>query len=796
MSYCKNKKKYIIILLLITVFLCQDAGLGLVAASNLCVLAKESVFQKEDSQVTGDSQAMGKQAEQYDVVNRGDKLFAKARDRQTKEHLGEMELDLIAVVTPEMALPLKVLVHDEEGGYIIERIISLFSRYRELQRLRIYAYDNLFSDLFGFSYPQGQLIGRHRSLTRNIIAVFHELLHFLFARGFFYLQKEGQILQITFGREGTVTLDVSRALTGLADDEEEWVYWPDWRMNLWDNQHYLFRLLQRQIFAENDRKLTTKMQAIQRIRDSLVARIAEQGGKIPFIDYMQEVLYSENGYYSAGAVEISGSGDFSTYSEEKEFGYCLAKQLQEMWDKMGRPEKFSVVEMGAGNGSLARNIISFMRLNAPSLYEALDYVIIEISSELVDKKQKPRLAEYREKVRWVKGNALEMSQLEEIEGVFLSNELVDEFPVHRVKKVNGEFKEIYVTYRGGRFQDTLGELSSWELRRYVEGLAVELPEGAEIPVNLNINRWQQEIASRLKRGFVVTIDYGGKLEEIIIGTKHAVWNRQYSEMEKLYIMLLCDLTASVNFLDIVRSGQRQGLALQGFVLQRDFLWSLGIVEMDISEELEQEVATQMGYRVLVQRKDMPAETWFRSLRKNKHYRFPYKADVRLVLPLGTDQSEFIVFADPLTDREIDSRLFAAGEQALRNHLEGFLGHYSDSEFCGIRDAETGGFTEDGRYQVQFTREQLQSVIVRDQFGQVIFDGSKYFAANPQALKQLVLDYDKYVGHYATRLDLRREDIKPIYYKYYLTAAGKLTVTDWQDRAAGTADLPEQIAHSV
>jgi len=91
---------------------------------------------------------------------------------------------------------------------------------------------------------------------------------------------------------------------------------------------------------------------------------------------------------------------------------------------------------------------------------------------------------------------------------------------------------------------------------------------------------------------------------------------------------------------------------------------------------------------------------------------------------------------------------------------------------------------------------LQSVIVRDQFGQVIFDGSKYFAANPQALKQLVLDYDKYVGHYATRLDLRREDIKPIYYKYYLTAAGKLTVTDWQDRAAGTADLPEQIAHSV
>ncbi|MFA4992199.1 MAG: SAM-dependent methyltransferase, partial [Candidatus Omnitrophota bacterium] len=93
----------------------------------------------------------------------------------------------------------------------------------------------------------------------------------------------------------------------------------------------------------------------------------EREGKITFEEFMKTALYSENGYYYGGNAYITNGfglkGDFFTLPERgfKTFGPAIAEQLVEMWKTMGEPSVFPVVEMGAGNGTLAKTVLAHLR---------------------------------------------------------------------------------------------------------------------------------------------------------------------------------------------------------------------------------------------------------------------------------------------------------------------------------------------------------------------------------------------------------------------------------------------------
>src|SRR5690606_12680031 len=95
-----------------------------------------------------------------------------------------------------------------------------------------------------------------------------------------------------------------------------------------------------------------------------------------------------------------------------------------------------------------------------------------------------------------------------------SNELVDAFPVHRVKLVEGELKEIYVDYRDGKLVEALGPLSDPRLGEYFPFLGFELQEGQEAEINLLALDWLAHIGRYLSCGFVLTIDYGYEVKEL------------------------------------------------------------------------------------------------------------------------------------------------------------------------------------------------------------------------------------------------------------------------------------------
>lgn len=344
-----------------------------------------------------------------------------------------------------------------------------------------------------------------------------------------------------------------------------------------------------------------------------IAQQIRQDGPISFSDFMERCLYDpEHGYYTAKCDAIGASGDFYTSATlSPVFGALLAKQLEEMWVQMGyRP--FTIVEYGAGTGQLCQDIMSCLETNA-KMYADLRYCIIEKSPAMC------RIAKdlLSDKVQWYDS----ISDISDLNGCILSNELVDNFAVHRVVMAQ-ELMEIYVDYQDG-FSEALFPARS-ELKNYLSELKIQLPKGYHTEINLEALDWITQVASCLKSGYVMTIDYGDRNAELYKpgrskGTllcyyKHAVNDSFYEHIGHQ------DITSFVNFSALSHWGKENGLSAVGFSDQRCFLISLGFREQllkILSQEQDVILAAQkainisrillmdMGskYKVLIQEKE-------------------------------------------------------------------------------------------------------------------------------------------------------------------------------------------------
>ena len=110
----------------------------------------------------------------------------------------------------------------------------------------------------------------------------------------------------------------------------------------------------------------------------LRARIAARG-PIPFREFMAEALYHpRHGYYTSGRAVIGRKGDFFTnVSVGPLFGRLLARQFAEVWQRLGEPAQFTIVEQGAHGGDFAGDVLAGLREFAPACFAAATYRIVE-----------------------------------------------------------------------------------------------------------------------------------------------------------------------------------------------------------------------------------------------------------------------------------------------------------------------------------------------------------------------------------------------------------------------------------
>lgn len=325
---------------------------------------------------------------------------------------------------------------------------------------------------------------------------------------------------------------------------------------------------------------------------------------------MEIALYhSEFGYYARAAQRSGRAGDFFTSVDVGAmFGDLLEIQVAEMaeilaattaegaghsekiTDVPGRPAAhvFDLVEAGAGSGRLSTDILHAARRRHPDLFKRTKLHLVD-ASPTARGAQPATLGEAGERL----GSSAAQLPLS-FDGVLIANELLDAFPVHQVVMRPGGLREVYVDLAADSGHGSAphpplvtreGPLSTPALAEYLRRLDITLEPGWRVEINLRAVDWIREAAQRLRRGFIILIDYGHEAVDLY-GVAHAggtlaTFTRHTmagAESAPAAPWLMTpgaqDITAHVDFTTVRDTAEAEGLATLGFLDQTYFLMGL------------------------------------------------------------------------------------------------------------------------------------------------------------------------------------------------------------------------------
>lgn len=280
-------------------------------------------------------------------------------------------------------------------------------------------------------------------------------------------------------------------------------------------------------------------------------------GPITFAAFMEAALYDpDHGFYARAA--IGRDGHFVTSPHVSTvFGDLLARQLAECWERLGRPDPFTVVELGAGDGTLARRVLRAVT-PVPELASALRYLAVE---------RTPGQAET------LTGAGLEvtdsLASAAPLTGCVIANELLDNVPFHRLRRRGGEPVEVLVGAEG----DGLVEVEGSPTPEALAALTSPLADGEERPVSPQAVAIIRDIAETLTRGYAFLFDYGF-VEGEVPGPVHA-YRGQRVLAKVLEDPGGRDVTAAVDLAALVTHARTGGMQVWGPITQRDALLALG-----------------------------------------------------------------------------------------------------------------------------------------------------------------------------------------------------------------------------
>jgi SAM-dependent MidA family methyltransferase len=334
---------------------------------------------------------------------------------------------------------------------------------------------------------------------------------------------------------------------------------------------------------------------------ALIAERIRARGPITVAEYMELALHHpECGYYARASVRTGRAGDFFTSVDVGPlFGELLAVQIAEMWRLLhedqgpgardqglgARGQGFALVEAGAGNGRLARDILDSLQARDPACYEAVRLHLVERSAEA--RRDQPRVL------------GPHMGKLESsadglparFEGVLYANELLDALPTHLVEMTTEGLREVFVGLDGDRLVERVRLPSSTDLAAYFARAGVALEPGWRAEINLNASAWVKDAARRLSGGFLLLIDYGHRAADLYSAgraagtltafTRHtaagpASGPRQIPPW--LEDPGSRDITAHVDLTSLARAAEEEGLVTLAVLDQMYFLLGLGLAE--------------------------------------------------------------------------------------------------------------------------------------------------------------------------------------------------------------------------
>ena len=308
-----------------------------------------------------------------------------------------------------------------------------------------------------------------------------------------------------------------------------------------------------------------------------IRRQIARHGPVTFAEYMARALYHPGGYYSC---HHAGADYYTSPQVHPAFGALLAVYLFHLWTLLDRPRPFTIVEPGAGDGFLCRDVLTAAAGLPDGFHKAIRYVACDLRPIAGWERGQAR-------AQRIAANALRLP-LRGVAGCVISNELLDALPVHRVRMDRGRLRELYVDVESdvadgyeGQFVERPREPSTPLLERRLTELGIELSDGQTAEICLLLEDWALSVASVLDRGFVLTIDYGRSAADLYDPEQRPhgtlVTYRAHRQTDSPLVEPgRQDITAQVDFTSARAAGERAGLVTVGNVAQGPFLSRLGL----------------------------------------------------------------------------------------------------------------------------------------------------------------------------------------------------------------------------
>jgi len=303
----------------------------------------------------------------------------------------------------------------------------------------------------------------------------------------------------------------------------------------------------------------------------ILREIDQAGGMIPFRRFMELALYHPaHGYYSSGRARVGKEGDFFTsVSVGPIYGRLLASICRQVWERLGKPAEFTIVEQGANDGAMATDILGAISSMSGKFKEAVRFLIVEPLAVNRDR-QKHRLQGFPN-VLWVSSS----EELPKFAGIHLSNELLDAFPVDSIRWNGSDWEEECVECRNGLLGWTLQPIQDPALREAAAMLPNHLSKGFRVEINRGIRPWLTTLYAKMQRGVILTVDYGQVGEDRYAPHRADGTLLAFEKHQRFHDPLpepgLRDITAQVDFTALSGSAREMGFEILGYSDQHQFL---------------------------------------------------------------------------------------------------------------------------------------------------------------------------------------------------------------------------------
>lgn len=307
---------------------------------------------------------------------------------------------------------------------------------------------------------------------------------------------------------------------------------------------------------------------------SLRARI-RGGGPITFADFMDRALYGEDGYYAAHPVGRD-RGFVTAPHLHPVFGDLVRFALRDLHDALGAPRPLRLVELGAGDGTLAQQVVGGLR-EVDGI--EVDYVGVDVSPGARDDLSRRGFAATARLDDLPPGDP----------ALVVANELFDNLPVRWLRGTDGAVREVLVGLDGGGA--FVGVEATAPATEDLVALAPDLREGEEAFVSPATADLVRGLADWLHRGYALIVDYGwldGPAREI---------HGYRSQREVAHVLAdpgSVDITCAADLGLVARTARAHGLEVLGATTQADALRALGFAGWDAEQRARQAAATDRG----------------------------------------------------------------------------------------------------------------------------------------------------------------------------------------------------------